>query len=69
MDYTRGFQIFQMKNSKKYFWSVSINVTTGIIFENNLPYLQITRRKKNEERNSSVHYGPFWPNVVSNSLF
>jgi len=54
---------------KKYFWSVSINVTTGIIFENKLPYLQITRRKKNEERNSTVHYGLFWPNVVSNSLF
>jgi hypothetical protein len=28
-----------MKNSKKYFWSVSINVTTGIIFENSLRYL------------------------------
>ncbi|MBI4680347.1 MAG: hypothetical protein HY753_03850 [Nitrospirae bacterium] len=30
MDYTKGFRIFRMKNSKKYFWNVWINVTTGI---------------------------------------
>ncbi len=26
MDYIKGFRIFQMKNSKKYYWSVSTNV-------------------------------------------
>jgi len=31
MGYTRGSQILAMKNLKKYFWSVWINVTTGII--------------------------------------
>jgi len=31
MGYTRGSQILVMKNLKKYFWSVWINVTTGII--------------------------------------
>jgi len=33
MGYTRGSQILVMKNLKKYFWSVWINVTTGIIKE------------------------------------
>ena len=28
--YTRGSRILMMKNLKKYFWSVWINVTTGI---------------------------------------
>ena len=31
MDYIKGFPIFQIKSLKKYFWSVLINVTTGII--------------------------------------
>jgi len=33
MGYTRGSRILAMKNLKKYFWSVWINVTTGIIKE------------------------------------
>ena len=31
MDYIKDFQIFRMKNSENYYWSDSINVTTGII--------------------------------------
>ena len=33
MGYTRGSRILAMKNLKKHFWSVWINVTTGIIKE------------------------------------